>query len=59
MFSHSFISNSKKEVRLNCIVECITCQHAENGYSVRRVKMKGYDDFFFTGFTFKLLLART
>ena len=31
-------------LRLRCVVERITYQNPENGYSVMRVKVKGYDD---------------
>ena len=30
--------------KLRCVVERITYQNAENGYSVMKVKVKGYDD---------------
>lgn len=30
--------------KLRCVVESITFQNAENGYSVMKVKVKGYDD---------------
>lgn len=30
--------------KLRCVVERITFQNAENGYSVMKVKVKGYDD---------------
>ena len=30
--------------KLHCVVERITYQNAENGYSVMKVKVKGYDD---------------
>lgn len=30
--------------KLRCVVECITYQNPENGYSVMRVKVKGYSD---------------
>ena len=30
--------------RIRCVVERITYQNPENGYSVLRVKVKGYDD---------------
>ena len=29
---------------LRCVVERITYQNPENGYSVLKVKVKGYDD---------------
>ena len=31
-------------LKLRCVVERITYQNPENGYSVMRVKVKGYDD---------------
>lgn len=31
-------------IKLRCVVEHITYQNAENGYSVMRVKVKGYND---------------
>ena len=31
-------------IKLRCVVERITCQNAENGYSVMKVKVKEYDD---------------
>ena len=30
--------------KLRCVVERITYQNPENGYSVMRVKVKGYND---------------
>lgn len=30
--------------KLRCVVERITYQNPENGYSVMKVKVKGYDD---------------
>lgn len=30
--------------QIRCVVERVTCQNPENGYSVFRVKVKGYDD---------------
>ena len=30
--------------QIRCVVERITYQNPENGYSVFRVKVKGYDD---------------
>ena len=30
--------------KLRCVVERITYQNLENGYSVMKVKVKGYDD---------------
>ena len=30
--------------KLRCVVERITYQNPENGYSVMRVKVKGYDE---------------
>lgn len=31
-------------LKLRCVVERITYQNPENGYSVMRVKVKSYDD---------------
>ena len=31
-------------IKLRCVVERITYQNPENGYSVMKVKVKGYDD---------------
>lgn len=31
-------------IKINCVVEHITYQNSENGYSVMRVKVKGYND---------------
>ena len=30
--------------RIRCVVERITYQNPENGYSILKVRMKGYDD---------------
>ena len=36
--------NDGSVTKLRCVVERITYQNAENGYSVMKVKVKGYND---------------
>ena len=33
-----------KMIKIRCVVERITYQNPENGYSVLKVRVKGYDD---------------
>ena len=37
-------TNDGSVTKLRCVVERITYQNAENGYSVMKVKVKGYND---------------